>query len=214
MTNKTDYAIGGIIGFFAGIFAIPVLINIGNQGHAILKSYALLMLAPWAMAVAILFGIWLGKFLTRFLPVFNQLSKFGAVGILNTAIDFGTLNLFSLITGTTAGIKIGGFNIVGVAFAVINSYFWNKYWVFNHGAQTQQEQDLSKFLAVTISGLILNSVLVVVLTTAIAPLFGLSGAIWLNVAKIFITLFTLVWNFIGYKFFVFIPPTKGQPIKV
>ena len=209
MTNKTDYAIGGIIGFFTGIFLILVLINIGNQGHAILKSYGVLMAAPWAMAVAIIFGIWLGKFLARFLPVFNQLSKFGAVGILNTAVDFGTLNLFSLITGATAGIKIGGFNVPGQVIAIANSYFWNKYWVFSHGAQTQQKQDLPKFLAVTISSLILNSALVVILTTYITPPFGLSGATWLNAAKVFITAFTLVWNFVGYKFFVFV--SKSSP---
>lgn len=204
MTDKTDYAIGGLIGFFAGIFLIPVLINIGNQGHAILKSYAVLMLAPWVMALAIVFGIWLGKFLARFLPVFDQLSKFGAVGILNTSIDFGILNLFSLITGATAGIKIGGFNVPGQILAIANSYFWNKYWVFSQNGQNHQEQDLVKFLTVTIIGLILNSTLVVIATTYVTPPFGLSGATWLNAAKVFVTLFTLIWNFVGYKFFVFV----------
>lgn len=205
MTNKTDYAIGGLIGFFAGIFLIPVLINIGNQGHAILKSYAVLMAAPWAMAVAIVFGVWLGKFLARLLPVFHQLSKFGAVGILNASIDFGILNIFSIVTGTTAGIKIGGLNIPGVALAVANSYFWNKYWVFSQGkGQNRQEQDLAKFLGVTIIGLILNSTLVVIATTYVTPPLGLAGATWLNIAKVFVTLFTFIWNFTGYKFFVFV----------
>ena len=208
MTNKTDYAIGGLVGFFAGIFIIPLLINVGNQSHHFLKSYAVLMAAPWVMAIAIIFGVWLGKFLSRSMPVFSQLSKFAAVGILNAAIDFGTLNLFSLITGATAGIKIGGLNVPGVAIAVINSYFWNKHWVFRGGGQSQAQQDLPKFLAVTATSLILNSVLVVVATTYITPPFGLSGATWLNIAKIFVTVFTLVWNFVGYKFFVFVGKSK------
>ncbi|MBI3442896.1 MAG: GtrA family protein [Candidatus Sungbacteria bacterium] len=203
-THRTDYAIGGLVGFFAGIFLIPVLINIGNQGNTILKSYPVLMLAPWVMAVAIVFGVWLGRFLGRFLPFFLQLSKFGAVGILNTSIDFGVLNLFSLITGATAGIVIGGFNIPGQILAIANSYAWNKYWVFSQNGQNRQEQDLAKFLGVTIIGLVLNSTLVVVATTYVTPPFGLSGATWLNVAKIFVTLFTLIWNFLGYKFFVFV----------
>lgn len=203
MTTKTDYAIGGLVGFFAGIFLIPMLINLG-QSSPVLTSYSVLMAAPWAAAVAIAFGVWLGKFLTRFLSVFNQLSKFGAVGILNTAIDFGTLNLFSLITGATAGIQIGGFNIPGQVFAITNSYFWNKYWVFKSGEQDRHEQNLAKFLTVTIIGLALNSTLVVVATTYITPPFGLSGATWLNISKVFVTLFTLIWNFVGYKFFVFV----------
>jgi len=202
-TNKTDYAIGGLVGFFAGMFLIPVLINLG-QSRAILKSYQVLMLAPWIIASAIVFGIWLGKFLARFLPFFNQLSKFGAIGIFNTSIDFGILNLFSLVTGATTGIIIGGFNIPGQILAVTNSYLWNKYWVFRSSGQHRQEQDLVKFLAVTITGLILNSALVVIATTYVTPPFDLSGAAWLNVAKIFITLFTLIWNFLGYKFFVFV----------
>lgn len=204
MINKTDYAIGGLIGFFAGIFLIPVLINIGNHGHAGLKGYVVLMGAPWVGAAAIICGVWLGKFLARFLPMFHQLSKFGAVGILNTSIDFGLLNIFSLVSGVTAGIVVGGYNIPGQIVAITNSYFWNKYWVFRQDGKNKQEQDLGKFLAVTIIGLVLNSALVVVATTSITPPFGLAGATWLNIAKVFVTLFTLIWNFTGYKFFVFV----------
>lgn len=210
-TNKTDYATGGLIGFFAGIFLIPMLINIGNQGYPALKSYPVLLAAPWVAAFLIVFGVRLGKFLARFLPVFDQLSRFGAVGILNTSIDFGVLNLFSLLTGATAGIQIGGFNIPGQILAIANSYFWNKYWVFRQNGENQQEQDLVKFLTVTIIGLILNSTLVVIATTYITPPLGLAGATWLNIAKIFVTLFTLVWNFMGYKFFVF--ASKTSPAK-
>ena len=211
MSNKTDYAIGGLVGFFAGIFIIPMLINLGNHGHAALKSYGVLLAVPWVVAVAIVVGVMLGKFLARSMPFFNQLSKFAAVGILNTAIDFGVLNLFSILTGATAGIIIGGYNIPGQALAITNSYLWNKHWVFQRAGQSRTEQDLPKFLAVTASGLILNSVLVVVATTYVTPPFGLAGATWLNIAKIFVTAFTLVWNFVGYKFFVFARP--GEPVK-
>lgn len=203
MTHKIDYAIGGLIGFFAGIFIIPMLINLG-QSNPVLKSYAVLMAAPWVVAIAIVLGVWLGKFLTRFFPFFDQLSKFGAVGILNTSIDFGILNIFSLVTGVTAGVLVGGYNIPGLVLATTNSYLWNKYWVFRQDGQNRQEQNLIKFLTVTIIGLLLNSTLVVIATTYVTPPFGLSGATWLNVAKVFVTFFTLIWNFMGYKFFVFV----------
>lgn len=201
MTNKTDYAIGGLIGFFAGIFLIPMLVNLG-QSNPVLKSYAVLMAAPWVMAIAIVFGVWLGKFLARFLPVFDQLSKFGAVGILNTSIDFGILNLLSLMTGVAAGIAVGGYNLPGVSIAVVNTYFWNKFWVFRQGGH-KSFGDIPVFLLVTVSGIVGNSIIVVLGTAYLPHLVPGKASILLNLAKLFATAFSLAWNFLGYKFFVF-----------
>lgn len=203
MSNKTDYAIAGLIGFFAGIFIIPMLINLG-QSNPVLKSYAVLMAAPWIATVAIIFDVWLGKFLARFrfFSVFDQLSKFGAVGILNTSIDFGILNLLSLITGVTAGIAVGGYNLPGVSVAVVNTYFWNKFWVFRQGGD-KSFGDIPIFLLVTISGIVGNSVIVVLGAAYLPHLVPGKAGILLNLAKLFATAFSLAWNFLGYKFFVF-----------
>ena len=40
-------------------------------------------------------------------------------------------------------------------------------------------------------------------TTFIPPFFGLSPELWANLAKVAATGFSLIWNFIGYKFIVF-----------
>ncbi len=198
MITGRDYAIGALVGFFVGVFAIPTLVNLG------VKSAGLLIALPPLAALLITFGVWLGKYLSRFFSFFSQFAKFVAVGLLNTAIDFGVLNVLSMLTGITEGFKIGGVNMPGFAVAVFNAYLWNQLWVFQ--ARNEGEglfHDFPKFLAVTVIGLLINSGIVVVITTYVAPTFGADKEQWLNLAKAGATGISLFWNFIGYKLIVF-----------
>lgn len=200
MITKTDYLIAALVGFLVGIFIIPILVNIG------IKNYPVLMLLPIVLPLLWIFGIWLGKFLSRWLPFMGQFSKFVAVGFLNTAIDFGILNLLSAVGDVTKGLVVGGVNIPGFAVAVTNAYLWNKLWVFkNRDPGETLFHDFPKFLAVTGIGLFLNSLVVVVVTTYISPLFGLGPEAWLNVSKAMATAIVMFWNFLGYKLIVFSP---------
>lgn len=221
--NRIDYAIAALIGFFVGIFAIPTFLNLG------LRRPALLLALPWIASGLWILGIWLGARLGRRIPFVAQFAKFIAVGFLNTAIDFGILNLLSRLSGITAGLVIGGVNLPGFGVAVFNSYLWNKLWVF-HPVRSKSRYDIGtavppsaertsngvgdrepeslfadfpKFFAVTIGGVLINSGIVIGLTTYVAPSFGLGAGAWLNVAKVVATAVTLFWNFAGYKFVVF-----------
>lgn len=193
--TKSDYAIGALVGFLTGVFAIPVLVNIG------VDNKVLLALVPLLVAVAFPVGVWLGGFLGRWMPFFAQLGKFAAVGFLNTAIDFGILNLLSSATGITAGLYLGGINVPAVAVALTNSYFWNKYWVFKAGGESTAS-DLPKFIAVSVGAILVNSGIVAIGTGFSAPA-GLSPELWLNATKILATAASFLWNFVGYKIFVF-----------
>lgn len=221
MISKTDYLISALIGFFVGIFAIPTAYNLGLRGLAIL------LILPWIAAVFWVLGIWFGNRLGRWMAVIPQFAKFVAVGFLNTAIDFGVLNLLSRLSGITAGFIIGGINLPGFLVAVLNSYLWNKLWVFHpvrskppqaaavplsaggtsNGASDRGPEplfaDFPKFFAVTAIGVLINSGIIILLTTYVPPLFGLGPSYWLNAAKVAATIITLFWNFTGYKFVVF-----------
>ena len=154
-------------------------------------------------------GVWLGYFLSRFFGFFRQFGKFAAVGFLSAAIDFAVLNIVSGFTGITAGNVVGLVNIPGFSIAVLNGYFWNKLWVFapsGRGEGIKPEpilQDFPKFLAVTVLGLLVNSGIVVFLTTYVSAPEFFTPQEWLNVAKVFANAVALVWNFIGYKFVAF-----------
>ena len=198
MITKTDYLIGGLVGFLSGIAAIPTVYNVGSSHSAVL-----LLALPWIGAAVFVAGIWAAALLSRSMPFFVQFSKFIAVGFLNTAIDFGILNLLSRVFGVSAGLILGGVNIPGFVVAVSNSYFWNKFWVFGNKNGGKLFDDLPKFLAVTVIGIFINSGIIILVTSFVQPMFGLSAALWLNLAKVGATVITLIWNFSGYKLFVF-----------
>ena len=195
MIRNLDYYLAALAGFFFGIFAIPTVINIG------IRNRPLLIALPLAGVVLFLLGIWLAGLLARWISVLAQLGKFAAVGFLNTAIEFGILNLLSLATGITAGLVVGGINVPGFAVAVVNSFFWNKFWVFRGGGK-HTWQDFPKFFAVTLIGLFINSGMIILITSN-GGVTSLTGGILLNTAKVFATVVSLSWNFLGYKFLVF-----------
>ncbi len=133
----------------------------------------------------------------------SQFSRFVAVGLVNTAIDFAVLNILSLTTGIYAGTGLIVLNSIAFLAAVTNSYFMNKYWTFGvrDGAQTAE---VSKFLSVSLVGLVINSGIVYGITTfLVLPLPQITPALWENFAKAVATGVSLIWNFIGYKLFVF-----------
>ncbi|MDP3772576.1 MAG: GtrA family protein [bacterium] len=217
MLTKMDYAIGGLIGFFVGIFAIPTIINLGVHAKVTMRfgvPPALFLLAlPWIMVVVYLIAVRIGDKLSRKILLFTQLTRFGAVGVLNTVIDFGVLNLLSIVTGFTAGFLIAGVNVPGFLLGATNSYFWNKLWVFAKKDNQPFFHDLSKFAIVTILGAVINGGIVGGVTVLIHS--GVAPAILLNAAKAGATIITLVWNFVGYKLFVFRSdaPTGSEPMK-
>lgn len=136
-----------------------------------------------------------------------QFSKFVLVGVVNTGIDFIILNLLIRITGITTGIGIVVLNSISFTAAVVNSYFMNKYWTFGIKGETTKTVEASKFLLVSLIGLGINNGIVYGITDFISPLFSQIGPVfWVNIAKIVATGVALIWNFIGYKVFVFKKP--------
>ena len=195
MITKKDYFIAAGAGIITAVFLMPMVYRFGwfSGVSALMFFFGLPIL--WA------FGVWLGKFLGRFFRFFNQFGKFVAVGFMNASIDFGILNILSIFTSTTSGLFLGWINIPGFLAAATNSYFWNKFWVFENSREGFG--DAPKFTLVTILGVALNSLIVVSFTTYIGPQFGASSALWLNLSKAAASASVLLWNFIGYKFFAF-----------
>lgn len=139
----------------------------------------------------------------RLLRVAKQFSVFVIIGGVNTAIDFAVLNIEIKITGITSGFGLFILNTISFLVAVINSYFMNKYWTFQDIAKKQEGTKFAQFMSVSLIGSGINSSIVAGITTFIAPVFGISPILWANVAKLFATGISLIWNFVGYKLFVF-----------
>jgi len=206
--RKKDFLLAGIAGFFTALFLLPTLKNAKILQFGYIVAGLLIGLPLlWMLALIV------GRFLSRWLGWIYQFVKYCVIGFLNTAIDFGMLNLLSLYTGLTSGFIIGGVNAPGFVIAATNSYFWNKFWVFAKerkeglpAGQAREKVDYSDiftFIMVVISSIIINSSIVVLISTYVNPFFGLSPERWLNIAKVLATAVALTWNFLCFKFFVF-----------
>jgi putative flippase GtrA len=136
-------------------------------------------------------------------PLLGQFLRFAVVGGINTGVDFAVYNLLLWATGIEKGEKIIVLNVISFSVAVINSYFLNKWWAFKDQEKSEQAKKFTLFLLVSVIGAAINSGTVYYITTYVPVMFGLSPKLWANAAKIVATGLSLIWNFVGYKLFVF-----------
>ncbi len=196
---RRDFAIGAVIGFLIGVFLIPVTKNIEVFEKIPLPYLTLLGILPLASAV----GVFAARLVGRYVSWVWQVAKFGLVGVLNTVIDAGILNILIFATGFYKGLELAVLNGVSVVIAVVNSYVWNKYWVFEGRGGGRETTQFLEFIVVSVLAAVLSSSIIGFMTAYIAPPFGLSAEQWANAAKAVAIVFSFVWNFLGYKFIVF-----------
>ena len=158
---------------------------------------------PIILPILSLLGMWLASILGKRIFIIYQASKFLLVGILNTLIDLGILNILSLILGITTGFSFSVLKVISFIVAVINSYFWNKFWTFRKKELTEPKKEFTQFFIVSSIGFGINVGIASLVVIVIGPQFGLSEKIWLNIGAITAAFFGMAWNFLGYKFIVF-----------
>ena len=76
-----------------------------------------------------------------------QFSKFALVGALNTAISLAVFYLLYNLFSINYPIA----NLVSYIIGVINSFFWNKLWVFRRGSGNMVRESLIFLLVFAVS---------------------------------------------------------------
>ena len=74
-----------------------------------------------------------------------QLLKYGVIGVLNTLITLVTFYLLNTRLGLSYGIS----NVTGYVLGVINSFLWNRNWVF------KTKNDFKRELALFVIGFLI-----------------------------------------------------------
>ncbi len=137
----------------------------------------------------------------------TEFMRFIAIGGMNTGVDFIILNTLIAVFGLgNDPIYFALFKIVSFSVAVINSFFWNKKWVFKHSTETGKNtvSEISPFLSVSLLSLLFNLGIATAVYNAGLTLFpDLSVVILANLGAAAGTGLSFIFNFIGYKFFVF-----------
>ena len=137
-----------------------------------------------------------------------RFGKFLLVGVLNTLIDFGLMNLFT----AAFGWPLVPSQALSFTIAVINSYVLNRKWIYPETTEKSIANQFTKFLVINIAGLAIR-------TVAISPLdrafYGFvqsrqlqlgsmsSATLSHNLALLVIVPVTLILNFIANRFWTF-----------
>lgn len=127
---------------------------------------------------------------------FHQFLRFACIGVANTLIDF---LLYYLLTRSVpffhyeTGAKYSA-NIISFFAGATFSFFANRLWTFKQASPVSMGE-LTRFYSTNISGVLLNSSILLVGI----KLFGVHDL----VGKAIATIGTVMWNFTLQKFWVF-----------
>lgn len=206
--NKKDFFASIIAGVFIGVFAVIVANNLFEGSYYNFDGW--MLGGIWFACFGLVsFFSGLGKVVSKKIPAFYEIIKFVIVGGLNTLVDFGVLNLLMTVFHETSGWWYSVFKTVSFIVAVFNSYWWNKVWTFSSNEETNTNR-IMRFLTVSVIGMGVNVVIATVIVSFFPLSWGLSDTLIANIGAVAGTALSMVWNFVGYKFFVFHKNKKGE----
>ena len=156
-----------------------------------------------SIPLAALACLYIAYLLGQKIPIIFQVAKFISVGILNTLIDWGILTVQVILTGINMGLGYSIFKSISFMVAVFNSFVWNKYWTFKKNDTGKTQQELLQFLLLSLVGFCINVGVASFVVNVIGPQGGISRNLWATVGGAVATMFSMVWDFVVYKFIVF-----------
>lgn len=199
--KRSDWWAIVIIGAAVGLLSQPILANVAGSFSLnltltlrIAVFVAFTVLAPLALFVLYYLG--------KILPVLYQFGKFAAVGVLNTFMDVGVLNLEILAFGTPAAWPYRIMKAVSFLAATTNSFFWNKFWTFGSRTPASSSETV-KFYLVAIGGFLINVGVASYVFSGVVRPGSISPNLWANVGAIAGVAAGFLWDFLGYKYVVF-----------
>lgn len=200
--TKSDALIAAIIGEITSWYFIYLL---GEPG--VIEKLGALGSLLWSLAVIFpllaMLGLWIADLLGRkFISIF-QLAKFLLVGVIATIFDLGTLGIFISLSGVSGGIGYDFFKGISFVISTVFKYIPDKLWAFKKRGSANVKNEFAQFFAVTLVGFFINVGVAHLIVNVVGPQFDLPAELWANIGGIGAVLTTFIWNFIGYKFFVF-----------
>lgn len=192
-----------VLGLIIGLFLLFVMTNLKGEipipGFLSGLKWLIIVITPTLVTLWVYLTFNLG---TRW-PVFFQFGKFVTIGLSNTAIDFGLLNLFMYISHIERGIFFSLFKGFSFLFAVSNSFVWNKFWTFDSNRREGLGKQFIKFLVISGAAFIINVTVASLIVNVMGPIGKFSPTLWANIGAFASLVITLLWTFLGYKLIVF-----------
>ena len=130
--------------------------------------------------------------------------RYGLVGIINTAIDFGLLFLLKSL-----GLPVVIANISSTGTAFIFSFFANKKYTFKTSG-TSIIREMVLFVAVTLFGLWVLQTIIIDYSLDLINNVVHNLNISLLIAKLIATAVSMVWNYVLYSKLVFVEANENN----
>ncbi len=134
----------------------------------------------------------------------QTLKRFATVGALGTLLDVGIFSLFHVGLGVPVLLA----NTISYSTGIINNYVLHRRWTFSDRGPKPIGTQFSQFLAVSLSAMLLNNLLVLLLAPLFAQVLGHSGYTDM-VAKLGATLVSMCWNLVANNLWTFAAEAKG-----
>lgn len=120
----------------------------------------------------------------------EQILKFGVVGAMAFAVDYGVLMLLSQVVGLDPVLSAG----ISFTVSVVFNYLASMRYVFAHREDMTPARELALFVVLSLVGLIINEIIIWIGTRALG-----SSALAVTAVKIVATAVVMVWNFVSRK---------------
>ncbi len=189
---------------FLAIIPVQVTLNFFQKLHLdkipvplFFWWFALILPVFTVVGYCILFWI------SKRIPVMLQVARYGLIGVFNTILNLAIINILILWSGVASGYTADTFAVISFVIVVTNSFLWNKYWTFGGSAEKKTSAEYIQFFVVSISGALINLGIFHTIVNIIGPRGGISPKGWANVALAIGIPVSFIWNFFGYRLFVF-----------
>jgi putative flippase GtrA len=195
--TKKDWKAILIIGAAIGLLVQPILANVLASVRLTITECVGIFVFFTLFAP---FALWVCALIAKAWKAFYQFGQFAAVGTLNSFIDIGVFNLETFLYGTSfiSTPLFALFKAISFLCATTNSFFWNRNWTFGSKDKVNAGE-VTGFYTIALIGWAMN-VGVATLVKSVGP----ETKLWVDiVAPLVGILVTFIWNFLGYKYFVF-----------
>lgn len=204
---KTDIIASSVIGFsIAALF-----INISYSTVTVIRPDEAPPFYYWFSLVVFPLSLMAGMFVAndffrklneRFLAVY-QFFKFALVEALGILLNIVIYSSLIVATQKSIGDPVTLFKGVGFSAALINNYFWNKHWTFFSNDNSNFIVQFSRFVVISLVGLGISTSINYILIDVVGPVGGIKSFTWGGISSFAGIIFSGMWNFFGYKYFVF-----------
>ena len=192
-----DVKIAALIGLITAVLSHASIILIGYTPHPVLWLAMIL-----GFPAITFFGLLTAIALNGTFPNAIRFAKFAIIGGLSTLINISLLNALFVFTGVTSGELFSAFVAGTFFFGLVNGFFLNKHWAFK--TRTKKiHLEFGKFVLVATGGLFINVVAASFIVNVIGAPSWATATGWANTGAVVAVFVAMMWNFYGYKHFVF-----------